>query len=85
MIKEEELRQSLYWRRKNDDKLYIQIWHVYWPFTTKTRLQESPHCFDTQQNKTINNSIVEYDPKYKTYSMTISLTNWVMFAVVLVI
>ena len=62
-------------------KLYDRVRDCYRPFTTTTRLKESPHEFDTQKNEGMNISIAKYASKNKTYGMTISLTNSVMIAV----
>ena len=51
------------------------------PFTTRERLQESLHPFDTQQNEAMNTPISKYASKTKTYGMTISLTNCVLISV----
>ena len=61
--------------------MYTQIWKVYQPFTTPTRLKESLHEFNTQKNEAMNASITKYAPKTKTHGMTISLTNRVTIAI----
>ena len=76
-----EHSQSYYRNKIDDAKLHQQIWDAYRSFTTRERLQESLHPFDTQQNEAMNASISKYAPKTKTYGMTISLTNRVLIAV----
>ena len=79
--KEKELSQLYYRSKINDDKPCQQIWNAYKPFTTRERLQDSLHLFDTLQNEAMNASISKYAPKTKTYGMTISLTNRVLISV----
>ena len=76
-----DLSQSYYRSKINDAKLYEQIWNVYKPFTTRERLQEFLHLFDTQHNEAMNTSISKYATKTKTYGMAISLINRVLISV----
>ena len=78
---EKDLNQSFYRSKIKDTKLYNQIWNTYKPFTTETRLKDSLHMFDTQQNEAMNISIAKYAPKTKTYGITISLTKRVMIVI----
>ena len=76
-----EISQSYYRNKIDDAKLHQQIWDAYRSFTTRERLQESLHPFDTQQNEAMSASISKYAPKTKTHGMTISLTNRVLISV----
>jgi len=54
---------------------------AYEPFTSEERLRESLHCYSTQKNEAMNNSVAKYAPKTRTYSTTMALTNRVMIAI----
>ena len=80
-IEIQRTKDSYYRSKTKDLTLYEQMHRAYIPFTIEERLKESLHNFSTQKNGTLNNSVVKYTPKKRTYSTSMSLTNRVMIAI----